>query len=184
MAMSWYRRWYVPGGTYFFTVVTHCRRPIFTSDSARVHLRSVLEAEQAKRPFKIAAMVLLPDHLHTIWTLPEADADYSRRWASIKEAFTRRFLTVGGDEAPISNARYLRRERGIWQRRFWEHLVRDEDDLICCADYIHWNPVKHGLVTRVKDYPWSSFHRFVEAGDYDPDWGSGDAIDVPGAEWE
>ena len=81
-------------------------------------------------------------------------------------------------------SRVRRRERGVWQRRFWEHVIQDEDELIRCANYIHWNPVKHALVSRVRDYPWSSFHRFVRSGDYDPDWGSGGVVEIPGAEWE
>ena len=182
--MSWYRRNYVPGGTYFFTVVTHQRRPVLTTDLARRILREVLTAERAERPFEIVAVVLLPDHLHTIWTLPEGDADYPARWASLKEAFTRRYLAAGGSEGPVSAARAARRERGVWQRRFWEHTVRDEDDLKRRVDYIHFNPVKHGLVGRVRDYPWSSFWRFVAGGEYELDWGSVPPADVPGAEWE
>jgi putative transposase len=182
--MSWYRRNYVPGGTYFFTLVTYHRRPILTDELARSHLREVLRTEQAARPFQITAIVLLPDHLHTVWTLPQGDVSYSRRWSSVKEAFTRHYLKSGGNEGPVSAVRTARRERGVWQRRFWEHTIRDEDDLKRCVDYIHWNPVKHGLVERVRDYPWSSFHRFVESGDYDIDWGGTAVDDVPGAEWE
>jgi REP-associated tyrosine transposase len=182
--MSQYRRWYVPGGMYFFTVVTHKRRPILTTSLGRELLRQALTAAQVKRPFEVFAIVLLPDHLHCIWTLPVGDSDYSIRWANIKESFTRNFLDHGGQEAPISRSKVRHRERGVWQRRFWEHVIQNEDELIRCADYIHWNPVKHGLVTRVRDYPWSSFHRFVESGDYTLDWGSAGVVDIPGAEWE
>jgi putative transposase len=182
--VAWYRRNYVPGGTYFFTVVTHDRRPILTTDLARPIFHDVIAAVLKDRPFKIVAVVLLPDHLHTVWTLPADDAGYSRRWSGIKEEFTRQFLRAGGTEGPITASRVRRRERGVWQRRFWEYTVRDEDDLIRCVDYIHWNPVKHGLVKSPRDYPWSSFHRFVESGDYPPDWGGTPPPEIPGAEWE
>ena len=119
-------------------------------------------------------MVLLPDHLHTIWTLPRGDADYSSRWRRIKAEFTDAYLAAGGRELPVSPSRKKRGERGIWQRRFWEHVVRDEDDLKRCVDYCHWNPRKHGLVERVRDWEYSTFHQFVERGEYDLDWGSTD----------
>jgi REP-associated tyrosine transposase len=183
--MPQYRRCYVPGGMYFFTAVTHKRRPILTTPLGRKLLRAAFVATQAKRPFNVFAIVLLPDHLHCIWCLPEGDSNYSIRWASIKEAFTRAFLDQGGKEGPVSASRIRHRERGVWQRRFWEHVIQNEDELIRCVDYIHWNPVKHGLVSRVRDYPWSSFHHFVKSGDYNLDWGSGGVVeDVPGAEWE
>ncbi len=179
-----YRRWYVPGGTYFFTVVTHRRQPILTAEFARKCLRDAMNDEFALRPVTVVAVVLLPDHLHTIWTLPAEDADYSLRWQRIKERFTRSYLAGGGTEAPTSSSRSARRERGVWQRRFWEHLVRDEDDLKGCADYIHWNPVKHGVAKSPGAYPYSSFSRWVESGDYQPEWGGDGTPDVPGAEWE
>ncbi len=169
--MSDYRRCYEPGGTYFFTVVTHQRRPILNSDVARKCLRLAMERERAKRTFEIIAFVLLPDHLHTIWTLPIGDSNYSLRWAKIKEDFTRAYLAEGGVEGNCSQSRQQRRERGIWQQRYWEHNCRDEDDLKRCVDYIHWNPVKHKLVSCVRDYPWSSFHKYVTLGEYEVDWG-------------
>jgi putative transposase len=181
--MSWYRRNYVPGGTYFFTVVTHRRRPFLTSDLARPILRQVIAAVRSARPFALVAVVLLPDHLHAVWTLPPGDADYSGRWSQIKEGFTRRYLAAGGSESR-EGGRAHRRERGVWQPRFWESTVRDEAHLKRVVDYTHFNPVKHGLVTRARDWPWSSFHRYVELGEYDPDWGSLPAADIPGAEWE
>ena len=170
--MSKYRRNYVPGGTYFFTVVTHERRPILNGEGARRCLRAAILAEQARRPFEVVAVALLPNHLHTVWTLPTGDADYSVRWARIKELFTRSFLAEGGQEGTGTASRRRRRERAVWQRRFWEHTCRDEDDLKRCVDYLHWNPVKHGLVPRVQDYPWSSFHRWVRLGEYDLEWGA------------
>jgi putative transposase len=169
-----YRRYYLPGATYFFTAVTHERRPILTTPFGRQCLRRALSAVRADRPFEIVAVVLLPDHVHTIWALPEGDANYSLRWGLIKERFTRLFLDGGGREGVMSLSRRRRRERAVWQRRFWEHTVRDEDDLKRCADYIHWNPVKHGLVKSVCEYAWSSLHRFVGGGEYDPTWGSAD----------
>jgi putative transposase len=183
--MPHYRRNYVQGGTYFFTVATHQRQAIFASDTGRNILREALVLEQKKRPFEIFAMVLLPDHLHAIWTLPPKDANYSLRWAKIKEEFTRNYLAVGGQEGSITNSRLRHRERAVWQRRFWEHTCRDEDDLKRFLDYLHWNPVKHGLVPRVRDYPWSSFHRFVRLGEYPPSWGDENpwpGFDEP--EWE
>jgi putative transposase len=179
-----YRRWYVPGGTYFFTLVTHCRRSILTTDLARKCLGDAIRQVRAKTPFETVAVVLLPDHLHTVWTLPPGDSDFSGRWGRIKEAFTRAYLKGGGSEASRDASRARKRERGVWQHRFWEHAVRDENDLSRCVDYIHWNPVKHGLAARAADYPWSSFHKFMESGEYTEDWGSGEVSDIPGAEWE
>jgi putative transposase len=170
-AMSLYRRYYVEGATYFFTVVTHERRPILTMPVARTSLRAAIQTVRRKRPFDVIAMVLMPDHIHAVWALPRGDADYSFRWAQIKEIFTRRYLAVGGEEGSQSASRARHRERAVWQRRFWEHTVRDEDDLQRCVEYIHWNPVKHGLAEHVLDYPWSTFHRYVRLGEYDRAWG-------------
>jgi putative transposase len=167
-----YRRNYVAGGTFFFTVVTCERRPILCTEKSRNCLHQAFAEEQRQRRFDIVGIVLLPDHLHTIWTLPAHDADFSVRWMRIKERFTRTFLAVGGEEGRPTKSRQRHRERVVWQRRFWEHTCRDEDDLKRCLDYLHWNPVKHGLIARVQDYPWSSFHRFVRLGEYDLDWGS------------
>src|SRR5690606_19583253 len=133
-----FRRWYVPGGTYFFTLVTHERRPLFLSELARRLLRESLQAQKEKRPFEIVAMCLLPDHLHAVLTLPPGDADYSVRWRRIKEDFTEHWLASGGDEGSLSDSRRKRKERGVWQRRFWEHTVRDDADLHRCVDYTHW----------------------------------------------
>jgi len=138
-----YRRWYVPGGTFFFTLVTHLRRPIFEMASARRLLKAAVAEIRKDRPFETVAYVLLPDHLHVIWQLPRGDDDYSTRWKRIKEEFTLKFLD-SHDEGRRSDTMLLRGERGVWQRRFWEHTVGDEDDLKRCADYIHWNPKKHG----------------------------------------
>src|SRR5262249_34417452 len=150
-----YRRLYVPGGTYFFTVVADGRRPIFAEPKNRNFLRQAIEKIQDRFPFTAFATVLLPDHLHTVWILPPGDAEYSLRWRRIKEEFTEAFLTAGGQEGPRSASRRKHCERAVWQRRFWEHAVRDADDLRRCVDYIHWNPVKHGYVVRPIDWEWS-----------------------------
>ena len=183
--MSWYRRRYTAGATFFFTVVTAGRRPPFADERNREFLRAAINDQRTRRPFEIVGLVLLPDHMHTIWTLPADDADYSIRWRLIKEGFTDAYLAGGGTEAVVSEERRRRGERGVWQRRFWEHECRDENDLKRRLDYLHWNPVKHGYVTRVAEYPWSSFHRWVERGEYAIDWGEAEVIpDVVGAEWE
>jgi putative transposase len=116
----------------------------------------------------------MPDHFHTVWTLPRGDSAYPTRLRRIKEEFTQSYLAQGGSEAPISASRDEKGERGIWQRRYWEHTVLDEDDLKRCVDYVHWNPKKHGYVTNVRDWPWSSFHRYVVLGEYTQDWGAQD----------
>ncbi len=172
--MSHFLRYRSAGGTYFFTVVTHERRHILTADMARGCLRRAIKQVRAKWPFSLTAIVLLPDHFHAVIELPAGDADYSLRLQKIKEHFTRQFLAAGGGEGRQTDSRRRHQERSVWQRRFWEHTVRDEDDLKRCVDYIHWNPVKHGLVARVADYAWSSFHRYVKLGEYDVDWGSQD----------
>jgi putative transposase len=182
--MSDYRRWYVPGGTYFFTVVTYQRCPILCSEVSRKCLREAIEIVRKKRPFKIVAIALLPDHLHIMLTLPQGDADYSTRWKRIKEEYTRLFFASGGKEQPISHSRLLHGERGVWQRRFWEHTVRDEEDLNRCVDYVHWNPNKHGHVSNIRDWQWSSFQRYVKLGEYTIDWGANDpAPDFNAPEW-
>ena len=124
--------------------------------------------------------VLLPDHWHTVWILPPGDDRYPLRWMRIKEEFTERWLAAGGAELPQSESREKHRQRGVWQKRYWEHTVRDEDDLKRCVDYTHWNPRKHKLAARVRDWEWSSFHRMVREGEYDLDWGGTDP--TPG--WE
>ena len=169
-----FRRNFVPGGTYFFTCVTHERQPILTTDPGRRCLREAILKVKADHPFEIVAIVLLPDHWHTVWVLPSGDDRYPLRWMRIKEEFTERWLACGGTELPQSASRKRQRQRGIWQKRYWEHTVRDEDDLKRCVDYCHWNPRKHRLVTRISDWEWSSFARFVREGEYEPDWGGTD----------
>ena len=169
--MTAYRRNRVPGATYFFTVVTYERRRILGSEEAVHLLGDVLREVRKDLPFHTIAMVVLPDHLHCVWSLPTGDLDFSTRWKRIKREFTLRWIEKGGTDSPVSSSRHSRGERGVWQRRFWEHLVRDEADLEHCCDYIHYNPVKHGYAASPADWPWSTFARFVETGTYPPDWG-------------
>ena len=180
--MSDYRRYFVPGATYFFTVVSEGRTPIFSHDSARTLLGSVMRRCGLRRPWRTIGIVLLPEHLHCLWALPPGDSAYSERWRWIKREFSRGWLACGGGEQPRAGGRRRERRRGVWQRRFWEHTIRDETDLENHFDYIHYNPVKHGLVARPRDWPWSSFHRWVRAGHYQPDWGAAAAPrEMPGS---
>ncbi|MFV8835997.1 REP-associated tyrosine transposase [Aquisalimonas sp. APHAB1-3] len=176
--MSRYCRTRVPGGTYFFTVVTHDRLPLFTSDANVQRLRTALRRTHQAHPFRIDAMVVLPDHLHALWTLPADDADYPRRWKILKALFTQSQPDLPGE--------YARRAGGapVWQRRYREHLIRDETDFRRHRDYIHYNPVKHGLVAHPGAWPHSSFHRAVERGWYPPDWGASEPQTVVGVEFE
>jgi putative transposase len=171
--MSHYRRYFVPGGTYFFTLVTERRMPLFADSAARSLLGNVMRDCFARYPLRVVAMVLLPDHLHAVWQLPPGDDRYSMRWRWIKREFTRQWLAVGGREQPRSTSRLQQRRRGVWQRRFWEHTIEDEIELESHCDYLHFNPVKHGYVMQVCDWPWSTFHRWVQLGHYDRQWGSG-----------
>ena len=161
----------MPGGTFFFTVVVHKRRRLFDNSAAVSLLGSVLRRCRMRWPFDVDAIVLLPDHWHTIWSLPPGDSDYSRRLGWLKKEFTSRWLAIGGRETPVSEGRRRQRRRGVWQPRFWEHAIEDEDDFEHHFDYIHWNPVKHGYVRCPRDWPHSSFHRWVERGVYRHDWG-------------
>ena len=160
--MATYRRNFLASGTYFFTVNLADRRralPIENIDLLRASFRSV----RARHPFALDAAVILLDHLHMIWTLPESDSDFAGRWRLIKSALSHGL--PGGEAVSASRA-----ERGIWQRRYWEHTVRDEDDFIRHLDCIHFNPVKRGQVERVHEWPFSSFHRWVRLGAYPQDW--------------
>jgi putative transposase len=169
--MPEFRRWYVPGGTYFFTVVTQDRLPVLQGPEAVRMLGRVMRKVRRRYPFQTPAIVVLPDHLHCVWTLPQGDADFSGRWRRIKRAFSDQWVSAGGPEALRSASRVRRGEHGVWQRRFWEHQIRDEGDLERHMDYVHYNPVKHGHAARPADWPWSSFPRHVRLGQYPPDWG-------------
>ena len=168
--MPRYKRTYVAGGMFFFTLVTHLRRPLFTNPEARECLRLAFKEEQSNHPFDMTAIVLLPDHLHCVWQLPEKDDDFSRRWGRIKSKFTKSWLDHGGREIHISKARNRHRERGVWQKRFWEHRIRDEQDFMRHVNYIHYNPIKHGLVRCPHEWPYSSFKRWMDDGYYKYDW--------------
>ncbi len=168
--MAKYRRLYRPGRTYFFTLVTHNRQKLFVNEDARSRLRLAIECEQERRPFDMPAIVLMPEHLHCIWRLPEEDSNFSVRWACIKKAFTKSWLAEGGRENSVPEYRAKYRERGVWQRRFWEHLIRDQQDYASHMDYIHYNPVKHKYAKCPHKWKYSSFHRWVKEGIYRPDW--------------
>ena len=172
-----YRRTRVHGATYFFTVVSHQRQTILTDEPIRNALREAIFETRALLPFKIDAWVLLPDHLHAIWTLPENDSDYSTRWSMIKRGVTKRCATQYQDDSKRSLSRVKRRESTIWQRRFWEHVVRNDLEFEQYMNYVHFNPVKHGLVSRVADWCWSTFHRLVQEALYPMDWGDGSGFD-------
>jgi len=164
--MSRYRRSLIPGGTYFFTVTLADRSSALLLDEID-RLRAVYADAQHKLPFETIAICVLPEHLHAIWTLPAHNADYSRRWSFIKAGFSHGVRATTTRTA----SQAAKRDKGVWQRRFWEHQVRGEDDLQRHVDYIHFNPVKHGLVARAADWPHSSFHRYVKQGWLPADWG-------------
>jgi putative transposase len=163
-----YRRARAGGWTYFFTVVTYRRRRFLCEPENVGHLREAFRYVMARHPFEIDAFVLLPDHLHCIWTLPEGDSDFSTRWRLIKSAFTR--ACGEAYRGIVYGSRRQKGEQAVWQRRFWEHQIRDERDLIQHVEYIHYNPVKHGLVKAPVDWEYSSFHRYVRKGVYDREW--------------
>ncbi len=169
--MSDYIRAKLPGGLYFFTLVTFNRRKFLTSKLARGILRQGWQDVQGKHPFKVEAICLLPDHLHCIWRLPPDDCDYPKRWRLIKTMFSRRYLKAGGREGNRNQSRKEKREVAVWQRRYWEHMIRDDIDFNRHFDYIHFNPVKHALVQRPQDWKWTSFHRYQRLGYYPDDWG-------------
>jgi putative transposase len=160
-----YRRNFLGGGSYFFTVNLSDRRSRLLTENIEL-LRAAFRYARNRYPFKIEAIVILRDHLHAVWTLPEGDADFSLRWRLIKAAFSRG-LPVG---ECVSASRLSKGERGIWQRRYWEHTIRDEGDFARHVDYIHFNPVKHGYTDDVQDWPHSSLHRMVRLGFYPAEW--------------
>jgi len=161
-----YRRAWVPGGTYFFTVNLASRQERHLTEHIDLLRDSVRRVRRA-HPFEIVAWVVLPDHMHAVWVLPPEDTDFAMRWNQIKGAFSRALPKT----ETVSTSRVHKRERGIWQRRFWEHLVRDQDDLARHVDYVHYNPVKHGYVERAVEWPFSSFHHYVRRGWLAEDWG-------------
>ena len=168
--MSRYRRADTRGGTYFFTVVTYRRREILTEPESRAILRAVINKVKRDHPFTIDAWVLLPDHIHSIWTLPPGDNEYAKRWGMIKAGFSKQVKSLFHREEWMNETKSRRREGTIWQRRYWEHQIRNEEDYRKYMDYLHYNPVKHGWVRRVIDWPYSTFHRYVVRGVYGEDW--------------
>ena len=178
--MSNYRRSRVPGASYFFTVVTHARCRFLTDVPARWLLGSLLRRCRLRSPFILDAILLLPDHLHAIGTLPPGNADYSARWGWIKQEFTSWYLKLGGRETGVSAGRRKERRRGVWQPRFWEQTLETIEDFDRHFDDLHYNPVKHGLVKRPRDWPWSNSHRWVHRGVYPQDWACGRHGPPPG----
>jgi putative transposase len=170
-----YRRARIEGGTFFFTVVTYHRQRILCIPENVLLLRRVHREVMENHPFRINAFVLLPDHLHCIWTLPPGDTDFSSRWRLIKSNFSRRCNKKTNLLSTASRAK--KGEQAIWQRRFWEHMIRDDDDFRRHVEYIHYNPVKHGMVEAPVDWEYSSFHWDVRDGIYDRHWGVGISID-------
>jgi len=166
-----YRRAFIPGGSFFFTVATEKRRPVFASAESVEVLRMAFRVVRSTRPFEVDAMVVLPDHLHCIWTLPPGDADFATRWRLIKTWFTKHCDQALRSEP--NRARIAKREQALWQHRYWEHLLRDEMDFARHVEYIHFNPVKHGYALSAMEWPYSSFRRYVETGAYPADWGLG-----------
>lgn len=156
-----YRRLYQSGARYFFTVVTENREPLLIDNIER--LRAAFRLCLLRYPFEIEAIVVLPDHIHTLWRLPDGDSDFSTRWMVIKRKFS-----AGLPSHFVSDSKTKKREKGIWQRRFWEHCIRDENDWRRHVDYIHFNPVKHGYVSAPQDWLYSSFNQAVRKGWYEP----------------
>jgi len=160
-----YRRNYVKGGTYFFTVNLLNRNKSLLVEHIDL-LRESIRFVKSQRPFYIDAWVVLPDHLHAVLTLPDDDVDYSSRWREIKKRFSKSLPKTEF----LTQTRKRKNERGIWQRRFWEHTIRDDNDYWHHVNYVHFNPLKHGLVSQVADWPYSSFHRAVKQGIYTNNW--------------
>jgi putative transposase len=163
----------IPGGTFFITIVTYKRLPILTQPRARAILHDAWEAVTSRFPFTTEAICLLPEHIHALITLPEDEPNFSIRVREIKRLFTKAFLIEFGETSPRNQSRNKKGEATVWQRRFFEHTIRNDCDLETHVEYIHYNPVKHGLVQRVSEWEWSSFHRFVKDGLYMQDWGDG-----------
>ncbi len=168
--MREYIRMYAPGGTFFLTLVTYERRPILMLGANVQRLRNAFAATRQEHPFTMLGAVVLPDHMHLLIELPPRDADFSRRIAAAKARFSRSVSSAELGEAQPTPSRRRRQERAVWQRRFWEHTIRDDADLEAHVDYIHYNPVKHGLVLCPHAWPYSSFSRWVRAGRYPADW--------------
>ncbi len=166
------------GDCFFFTVVTHKRRNLFNRASYRKMLSEAIRITQKEYPWEMTAIVLMPNHLHMMWTLPPEDRNYSRRISLIKRRFTEKYLQSDGRESNVSESQHKERYRGVWQRKFWEHTIKDAADFKMHLDYIHINPVKHNLTEKPIDWQWSSFHKYVQREWYEPDWIG--RVDLPG----
>jgi putative transposase len=175
--MPEYRRVKLKGATYFFTLVTFQRQHIFSLSEPISLLTESVDRIKSYHPFTIVAYCILPDHIHFIWSLPEDDNNYSMRIGQIKRCFSKQYAKSFDLSIESNESHQKRKEFAIWQRRFWEHWIRDENDLNRHIDYIHYNPVKHGLVSSVQDWKYSSFHEFVEMGYYNLEWGEDTQID-------
>jgi putative transposase len=168
-----YRRSQIKGGRFFFTVVTYNREKLFNTVKNIEFLREGIRNVRQGHPFTIDAFVLLPEHIHCIWTLPRDDHDFSTRWRLIKSFFSRH---CKHRHYELKTSQIRKKEQAIWQPRFWEHFIRDEKDFINHVEYIHYNPVKHGLSQAPKDWEYSSFHRYVEKGIYEREWGANTSV--------
>ncbi len=177
-----YRRWRVSGGTYFITIVTYQRYPWLCSEIGREGLRNALNHIRLHRPFFLDAIVLLPDHVHLIFTLPEGDFNYSSRILEIKKYVTQNYSEKLNLNLPLTKSRQKRKESNLWQARFWEHTIRNEEDFANHCNYIHYSPVKHGLCESPEQWQFSTFHQFVEKGIYPQDWGKNPIPDLPNSE--
>lgn len=170
-----YRRARTEGGTYFFTVVTDRRRRFLCVEENIQLLRSIFVEIKQEHPFVIDAIIILPNHLHCLWTLPAGDVDYSMRWSLIKSSFSRQCRPQY--KGILTRSRHKKKEQAVWQRRFWEHEIQNDTDFMTHVEYIHYNPVHHGLATAAADWPYSSFQRFVDQGVYAPEWGVSEKIE-------
>ena len=162
--MPTYVRWREEGAAYFFTVVAYRRQRILTEPLSRNLLRTAITTVRRRLPFEIPAIVLLPDHLHCIWTLPADNDDFPERWRQMKGRFTHDYLAAGARDWQVTNQHRRQGRRGVWQPRYWEHRISDERGVLRYRDYIHLNPVKHGHVEDPGDWPWSSLRRHVRMG--------------------
>ena len=165
-----YRRFYQPGGTYFFTLVTFNPMEIFLEDSACDLFTQAISYVRNNHPFQAKAYCICLDHIHMVWSLSEDDYDYPTRWRLVKSCFCRNYRKENRISGPVS--RKVGENRAIWQRRYWEHWIRDKDDLVKHIEYIHYNPVKHGLVDAPEKWKYSSFQDYVDQGLYQRDWGA------------
>jgi putative transposase len=169
--MPEYRRINQPGGLYFFTVVSFNRLPLFSSQQCRDILHFAWHKVQSCHPFETITLCLLPEHIHAIWKLPDGDADYPMRWKEIKRIFTREYIRQICPGGIRNESHKIQGEAAIWQRRYWAYVLFDQNDLNNHFDYIHINPLKHGLVNQVSDWPWSTFHGYMKKGIYPVGWG-------------